>query len=77
MTDYNFNNIDVHELLPQQDPFVMIDQLVHCDTTSTTTRFTVREDNIFAEQGLLNGCALAETWHRPVQPDSVLPTSTC
>ncbi|MDD6686967.1 MAG: pseudouridylate synthase [Sodaliphilus pleomorphus] len=60
MTDYNFNNIDVHELLPQQEPFVMIDRLVHCDTTSTTTRFTVREDNIFAEQGLLNGCALAE-----------------
>lgn len=60
MTNYDFNNIDVHELLPQQEPFVMIDQLVHCDTMSTTTRFTVREDNIFAEHGLLNACALAE-----------------
>ncbi len=60
MTNYDFNSIDVHELLPQQEPFVMIDQLVHCDTMSTTTRFTVKQDNIFVDHDMLNACALAE-----------------
>ncbi|MBR5929895.1 MAG: pseudouridylate synthase [Prevotella sp.] len=55
-----FEDIDVHTLLPQQEPFVMIDQLLHFDEVMTTTRFTVREDHLYVEDGRLNACALIE-----------------
>ena len=52
--------IDIHELLPQRKPFVMVDKLVYFDEKTTTTSFLVREDNLFVENGRLNACALAE-----------------
>lgn len=55
-----FEDIDVHTLLPQQEPFVMIDQLLHFDEVTTTTCFTVREDHLYVEDGRLNACALIE-----------------
>lgn len=55
-----FEDIDVHTLLPQQEPFVMIDQLLHFDEVMTTTRFTVREDHLYVENGCLDACALIE-----------------
>ena len=55
-----FEDIDVHTLLPQQEPFVMIDQLLHFDEVTTTTRFTVREDHLYVVDGRLNACALIE-----------------
>jgi len=53
-------DIDIHELLPQQEPFVMVDTLTHFDMQKTSTRFTVRPDNIFVNDGTLDACALAE-----------------
>lgn len=58
--NWNFEKIDIHELLPQQPPFVMVDKLMHFDETVTTTTFEVRADNIFVDDGTLNACALAE-----------------
>ncbi|PTL33136.1 pseudouridylate synthase [Prevotella sp. oral taxon 376] len=58
MTD--LNDIDIHELLPQQEPFVMVDKLTHFDEKKTCTRFAVRQDNLFIEEGRLDACALAE-----------------
>ena len=55
-----FEDIDIHTLLPQQEPFVLIDRLVHFDEERTTTLFTVREDHLFYEDGHLNACALVE-----------------
>lgn len=52
--------IDIHELLPQQEPFVMVDTLTFFDEKITSTKFTVRKDNIFVEDGVLNECAIAE-----------------
>ena len=52
--------IDIHELLPQQEPFVMVDTLTFFDEKETSTTFTIREDNIFVEDGFLNECAIAE-----------------
>lgn len=52
--------IDIHELLPQQEPFVMVDRLEYFDEKVTSTRFYIREDNLFVEDGRLNACALAE-----------------
>ena len=53
-------DIDIHELLPQQEPFVMVDTLTFFDEKETSTTFTIREDNIFEEDGVLNACAIAE-----------------
>lgn len=44
-----FEKIDIHELLPQQEPFVMIGCLRHFDMVKTVTRTEVRSDNIFVE----------------------------
>lgn len=56
----NLQKIDINELLPQQEPFVMVDKLTYFDEKKTSTTFTVREDNLFVEDGRLNACALAE-----------------
>lgn len=56
----DLDQIDIHELLPQREPFVMVDKLVYFDEKTTTTSFLVREDNLFVENGRLNACALAE-----------------
>lgn len=56
----DLEQIDIHELLPQREPFVMVDKLVYFDEKTTTTSFLVREDNLFVENGRLNTCALAE-----------------
>jgi len=43
--------IDILEIIPQRPPFLMIDKLISFDKIITTTRFTVREDNLFLEGG--------------------------
>lgn len=58
--NWDFEKIDIHELLPQQPPFVMVDKLLHFDERVTTTAFEVTDDNIFVDDGILNACALAE-----------------
>ena len=58
MTD--LNDIDIQELLPQQEPIVMVDKLTHYDEKKTCTRLAVRQDNLFIEEGRLDACALAE-----------------
>ena len=55
-----FEKIDVHTLLPQQEPFVMIDRLVHYDPVETVTTLQVRADNIFADDGHLSVAGLNE-----------------
>lgn len=55
-----FEKIDVHTLLPQQEPFVMIDRLVHYDPVRTVTTLQVRLDNIFADEGHLSVAGLNE-----------------
>lgn len=52
--------IDIHELLLQQDPFVMVDRLEAYTTKVTTTSFEVRADNLFVENGVLDAAVLAE-----------------
>lgn len=52
--------VDVHTLLPQQEPFVMVDRLVHYDPVRTVTTLEVRPDNIFADEGHLSVAGLNE-----------------
>ena len=52
--------IDIHSLLPQQEPFVMIGSLVYFDERRTTTETTIREDNIFVDEGQFSASGLIE-----------------
>lgn len=52
--------IDIHELLPQQEPFVMVDALVGFDDACTVTETTIREDNIFVDQQRFTTSGLIE-----------------
>lgn len=52
--------IDVHQLLPQQVPFVMVSQLVHFDMVRTITELLVSDDNIFVENRRLSATGLTE-----------------
>ncbi len=54
------SQIDIHELLPQQEPFVMIDRLVYCDKTVTLAETEIRNDHIFVENGHLTASGLIE-----------------
>lgn len=55
-----FEDITVKELLPQKPPFVMIDRLLSCGTTTATTALAVREENIFVTEGRLSAAGLME-----------------
>lgn len=50
-TDAFVRSIDVHELLPQQEPFVMIGVVEHYDGARTVTSLQIPEDNLFVEDG--------------------------
>lgn len=52
--------IDVHDLLPQQEPFVMIGCLTHFDEVRTVTETTVSEKNIFVDDGQFSASGLIE-----------------
>lgn len=52
--------IDILELLPQRAPFIMVDRLTHYDATSARTVLTVREDNMFCIDGLMEEAGLVE-----------------
>ena len=53
-------DIDIHELLPQQEPFVMVSRLVHLDDVRTICEMDIQADNIFVEDGHLNASGMIE-----------------
>ena len=53
-------SIDLHELLPQQDPFVLVDRLVSIDDCITVTETQVRPDFPFLEDGVLQAEGMIE-----------------
>jgi predicted hotdog family 3-hydroxylacyl-ACP dehydratase len=48
------------KILPQRPPFVMIDNLTAYDDETTSTRLTVRDDNIFVEDGRMLATGVVE-----------------
>lgn len=42
---------DVHELLPQRDPFVMVSRLVYFTPEKVVTELDIADSNIFVEDG--------------------------
>lgn len=59
-TEEFLKRIDVHELLPQKEPFVMISKLVHFDISNTKTETLISEENIFVDNGLFSASGLIE-----------------
>ena len=44
-------SIDIHTILPQQEPFVMIGALTHFEMSHIVTELVIPEDNIFVQDG--------------------------
>ena len=56
----NLEEIEIHTLLPQQEPFVMVGRLTHFDVEKTVTRTTVKPDNIFVDNGFFTSSGIIE-----------------
>jgi len=54
------SEIDILKLIPQQPPFVMVDKLLFCTRQTTKTTLTVRNENIFVDNGVLAEAGLIE-----------------
>ena len=54
------DELTIEELIPQRPPFVMIDRLVSSDDVYSVTELTIREDNLFVEEGRLSASGLIE-----------------
>ena len=52
--------LNILDLLPQRPPYIMVDRLTHYDPKTATTLFTVREDNLFCRNGLMEEAGLVE-----------------
>lgn len=59
-SESQLRQIDIHELLPQQEPFVMIGKLIHFDQNMTVTETLVQEENIFVDGGQFSAAGLME-----------------
>lgn len=59
-TEEFLRSIDVHELLPQQDPFVMIGSLKHYDDSQTVSETVISEGNLFVEDGVFTAPGMIE-----------------
>lgn len=60
VSDEFVRSIDVHGILPQQEPFVMVGRLSHFEMMTSTTETVVDKDNIFVEDGFLSPFGLME-----------------
>src|SRR5574344_2312488 len=59
-SDAFVQSIDIHSLLPQQEPFVMTGRMMHFDMRRTVTVTTVSKGNIMAADGRLSAAGLLE-----------------
>ncbi|MBR5107533.1 MAG: pseudouridylate synthase [Bacteroidales bacterium] len=55
-----FNEISISEILPQREPFVFVDRLVHYDERETVTAFTVTADHLLVDDGQLTAAGILE-----------------
>ena len=56
----NVSALDVLTLIPQRPPFVMVDRLLSCDLTDSETMLTLREDNVFMDDGEFSAAGIME-----------------
>jgi 3-hydroxymyristoyl/3-hydroxydecanoyl-(acyl carrier protein) dehydratase len=51
---------NILELVPQRDPFLMVDGVLDSDEKKTTTYFLIKEDNILVKEGKFSEAGLIE-----------------
>ena len=56
----DLETIDIHELLPQQEPFVMVGKLIRFDDETAATATEVKDGNIFTDSGVFTAAGLIE-----------------
>lgn len=56
----NLEEIDIHEIIPQQEPFVMVGKLIAFDEKLTVTRTQIDSQNIFVEKGVFTASGIIE-----------------
>jgi len=56
----DLSDVNILDLLPQRSPFIMVDKLTHFDLKTAKTVFTVREDNMFCIDGMMEEAGLVE-----------------
>ena len=60
MSCSDISSVNILDLIPQRSPFIMIDCLTHFDPVITSSRFTVRDNNLFFSEGRLLASGLIE-----------------
>ena len=55
-----FDEIAAREILPQREPFVFVDRLVHYDERETVTVFTVPAEHLLVADGYLTAPGVLE-----------------
>ena len=55
-----FDEIAIDGILPQREPFVFVDRLVHYDDRETVTSFTVPAEHLLVEDGHLTASGILE-----------------
>ena len=58
--DINFENFKITDLIPQKEPFVMIDKIILSDGSKTKTKFNIKVNNIFSSNGVFTEPGLIE-----------------
>ena len=53
-------SIDVHTVLPQQEPFVMVGNLIAFTSDASTTETVISDTNIFVDNGYLSPSGMME-----------------
>lgn len=56
----DIREVDIHEILPQREPFLFCDHIVDFTDSSAATEYTVPEEGLFIEDGLLRSDVLVE-----------------
>lgn len=59
-TEDFLRTIDIHTLLPQQEPFVMVGTLTHFEMTHIETETVISADNLFVNDGRFAASGLME-----------------
>ena len=54
------DNLNILDLIPQRPPFILVDKLTYYDPIVTKSVFTVREDNPFCIDGVMEETGLIE-----------------
>ena len=52
--------VDIEKLIPQRAPIVMVDDFLGLEGEDSFSALTVREDNIFVDEGVMTECGLIE-----------------